>query len=52
MEREIRIHVTLKHENIIELFAAFEDEQHVYLAQEWAAGEKQWNYVVRISLCD
>ncbi|KAK9815326.1 hypothetical protein WJX72_001838 [[Myrmecia] bisecta] len=38
VEREIRIHAALQHENIIQLFAAFEDDQHVYMAQEYAAG--------------
>lgn len=38
VEREIRIHSQLRHENIIQLFAAFEDAENVYLAQEYAAG--------------
>ncbi len=39
VEREIQIHSQLDHENVIKLFAAFEDAENVYLAQEFAAGE-------------
>ena len=39
VEREIRIHTALNHESIIQLYAAFEDDAHVYMAQEFAAGE-------------
>lgn len=38
VEREIRIHSQLNHRNIIRLFAAFEDSDNVYLAQEFASG--------------
>lgn len=38
VEREIKIHSQLFHQNIVSLFAAFEDADHVYLAQEYAAG--------------
>lgn len=33
VEREIRIHIILEHENIIKLHAAFEDEKNVYMVQ-------------------
>ena len=36
MEREIRIHIVQNHQNIIKLYAAFEDEKHVYMVQEYA----------------
>lgn len=36
VEREIRIHISLNHEYIIKLYAAFEDEKNVYLVQEFA----------------
>ncbi|KAG2429645.1 hypothetical protein HXX76_010873 [Chlamydomonas incerta] len=36
VEREVRLHINLHHENIIHLFAAFEDEKHVYMVQEFA----------------
>ena len=36
VEREIRIHIALDHENIIKLYAAFEDEKNVYMVQELA----------------
>eukprot|EP00798_Chlamydomonas_sp_ICE-L_P023019 gene23019-30213_t len=36
VEREIRIHIALEHENIIKLYAAFEDEKNVYMVQEFA----------------
>ncbi|WIA08896.1 hypothetical protein OEZ85_008316 [Tetradesmus obliquus] len=38
IEREVRIHITLRHPHIIELLAAFEDPEHVYLVQEFAPG--------------
>jgi len=38
VQREIRIHSQLQHENIIQLYAAFEDREHVYLALEYASG--------------
>lgn len=38
MEREIRIHSRLSHENIIQLYAAFEDDSNVYMVQEYATG--------------
>ncbi len=33
VEREIRIHIKLEHENIIKLYAAFEDQKNVYMVQ-------------------
>ena len=33
VEREIRIHIDLEHENVIRLHAAFEDEKNVYMVQ-------------------
>ena len=36
MEREIRLHIALDHENIIKLYSAFEDEKNVYMVQEFA----------------
>ena len=38
VEREIRIHIALEHENVIRLHAAFEDEKNVYMVQEFAGG--------------
>lgn len=38
VEREIRIHISLQHENIIRLHVAFEDEKNVYMVQEFATG--------------
>ena len=38
MDREIRLHRALEHENIIALYGAFEDKDHVYLVQEHAMG--------------
>ena len=38
VEREIRIHSRLSHENIIQLYAAFEDDSNVYMVQEYATG--------------
>jgi len=36
--REIEIHASLPHPNIIKLYAAFEDTDGIYLVQEFAAG--------------
>ena len=38
VEREIRIHSRLSHDNIIQLYAAFEDDSNVYMVQEYATG--------------
>ncbi|KAL3135413.1 hypothetical protein ABBQ32_007595 [Trebouxia sp. C0010 RCD-2024] len=38
VEREIRIHCRLSHGNIIQLYAAFEDDSNVYMVQEYATG--------------
>jgi len=38
VEREIRIHSGLDHANIIQLYAAFEDDANVYMVQEYATG--------------
>lgn len=39
VQREITLHLQLEHENIIQLYAAWEDDQAVYLVQELAAGD-------------
>ncbi|KAG1671346.1 hypothetical protein FOA52_002956 [Chlamydomonas sp. UWO 241] len=36
VERELQIHIRLNHENIIKLFAAYEDGDHVYMVLEHA----------------
>ena len=36
--REIKIHSALRHAHIIDLYAAFEDADNVYLVQEFAYG--------------
>lgn len=39
--REVRLHISLLHEHIIKLYAAFEDAEHVVLVQVsrgWQAG--------------
>lgn len=38
VEREINIHIGITHENIIKLYAAFEDNKNVYLVLEVAEG--------------
>ncbi len=38
VEREVRLHSALVHPHIVALYAAFEDADHVYLAQEFAGG--------------
>jgi len=36
--REVNLHSRLSHPHIVDLFAAFEDKDHVYLVQEYASG--------------
>ncbi|CAL8463348.1 g2882 [Coccomyxa elongata] len=38
VQREIRIHSQLQHGNIVQMYAAFEDSDHVYLALQFAPG--------------
>ena len=38
VEREIRLHSQLRHPNIIQLHAAFEDDTHIFMVCEFAAG--------------
>lgn len=38
VQREITLHLQLEHENVIQLYAAWEDDQAVYLVQELARG--------------
>ncbi|PRW57075.1 aurora other [Chlorella sorokiniana] len=38
VEREIRLHSQLRHPNIIQLYAAFEDDNYVFMVTEFAAG--------------
>ncbi|KAL3131330.1 hypothetical protein ABBQ38_000618 [Trebouxia sp. C0009 RCD-2024] len=42
VEREIRIHCRLSHGNIIQLYAAFEDDSNVYMVQEYATGSSNY----------
>lgn len=37
MTREINIHASLLHPNVVRLFAAFEDGDGIYLVQEYAS---------------
>ena len=46
MQREVRIHSQLQHDNIVQMYAAFEDSDHVYLALQFAPG-KPWCSVAR-----
>ncbi|KAK9861181.1 hypothetical protein WJX84_005607 [Apatococcus fuscideae] len=48
VEREIRLHAALQHEHIIQLYGAFEDEKHVYLAQEFATGGDLYEELKRL----
>lgn len=47
VEREIKIHSELKHPNIVQLFAAFEDEDCVYLVEEFAGGGDLYQELAR-----
>ena len=38
VEREIAIHCSIQHPHIVDFYAAFEDEQRIYLVMEFAAG--------------
>lgn len=51
VEREIRLHSQLRHENIIQLYGSFEDEDNVYLVQEYAEG-KLGNNIQRLLYCN
>ena len=46
VEREIRLHGQLRHPNIIQLHAAFEDDTHVFMVCEYAAGGRAGKGVV------
>ena len=37
VQREVQIHLDLQHPNIIQLYAAFEDDESVYMVQELAS---------------
>ncbi|EFJ40677.1 hypothetical protein VOLCADRAFT_69208, partial [Volvox carteri f. nagariensis] len=47
VEREINIHSSLSHPNIIDFYAAFEDDERIYLVQEYAAGGDLFDDVKR-----
>jgi aurora kinase len=47
VEREIRLHIALDHENIIKLYAAFEDEKNIYMVQEFAGNGDLFEVVRR-----
>lgn len=36
--REVRLHASLQHENVVQLYAAFQQDNHVILVQEFAGG--------------
>ena len=49
VEREIRLHSQLRHPNIIQLHAAFEDDTHVFMVCEFAAGGRVgWRLWMRL----
>ncbi|GFR49704.1 hypothetical protein Agub_g11855 [Astrephomene gubernaculifera] len=47
VEREINIHSSLSHPHIIDFYAAFEDDERIYLVQEYAAGGDLFDDVKR-----
>ncbi|PNH09883.1 Aurora kinase B [Tetrabaena socialis] len=47
VEREINIHSSLNHPHIIDFYAAFEDDERIYLVQEYAAGGDLFDDVKR-----
>ncbi|GIL54641.1 hypothetical protein Vafri_10372, partial [Volvox africanus] len=47
VEREINIHSSLSHPHIIDFYAAFEDDDRIYLVQEYAAGGDLFDDVKR-----
>ena len=48
MDREIKMHSLLKHENIIRLFNNFEDENKIYLLQEFASHDNLFYYIGKL----
>ena len=48
MEREIRIHSQLFHQNIVSLYAAFEDADHVYLARSTLLVRTLHQYLIQL----
>eukprot|EP00884_Botryococcus_braunii_P001181 jgi/Botrbrau1/11063/Bobra.0302s0006.1 len=48
VQREIRIHSRLNHDNIIQLYASFEDNIYVYLVQEYAAAGDLYEELKRV----
>ena len=38
VQREIKIHKSLKHDNIVKMYAAFQDASSIYLVQEYVSG--------------
>ena len=51
VEREVRLHASLQHDHIIQLYGAFEDDRHVYLAQEFATGELNLSQYQKTTFC-
>ncbi|KAF6254945.1 kinase-like domain-containing protein [Scenedesmus sp. NREL 46B-D3] len=43
--REVRLHIGLNHENIILLYAAFQEAGHVVMVQEFAGGGDLWSFI-------
>lgn len=47
VEREIAIHSSLNHPHIVDFYAAFEDDEKIYLVQEYASGGDLFDEVKR-----
>lgn len=47
VEREVILHSSLNHPHIIDFYAAFEDDERIYLVQEFAAGGDLFDDVKR-----
>ncbi|WIA40877.1 hypothetical protein OEZ86_004542 [Tetradesmus obliquus] len=43
--REVRLHIGLDHENIISLYAAFQEAGNVVMVQEFAGGGDLWSFM-------
>ena len=46
VRREIRIHSSIRHPNIVELYGSFEDDEHYYLVMEYVNKVKRICFIV------
>ena len=49
LDTEIKLHLLLKHENIIRLYTSFRDAEYTYLVQEYAALDNLFNHIGKMN---